>query len=346
MSPKPIVLRLGKFLFAKEAWERLGSKAEIITVPDSTTRETFLAGLKDPNSPLSKVQFITRTFASVKQTGRFDKELCEALPSTCKGIQHMGAGYDQIDVKWFLERGIQVGHVPHAVNEATADDHVFLLLGALRNFSIGNRLLLEGKWADAKGNATAPAAGTPIGHDPQGKIVGVLGLGGIGRTIVDRLKPFGFAKFIYHNRHKLSSDLENGCEYVTFDELLAQSDVISVNIPLNAGTRHILNKEAFGKMKDGVVIVNTARGAVIDEAALIDALKSGKVRSAGLDVFEHEPTVPKELLEMPQVLGLPHMGTHTVETILRMENIVVENVENYFETGKIKNIVPEMQGKF
>lgn len=339
MSAKPTVLRLGKVAYANDAWTKLSKVANVVTIPDSTTREDFLKSLKDPKSDIYKTNIITRTFASVKQTGRFDEEIAQSLPKSVVAVCHLGAGYDQIDTQYFKDRKIQVTNVPEKVNDATADTHVFLLLGALRNFEYGHRNLVAGKWP-----SVGAAGGAPVGNDPEGKVVGVLGMGGIGRTVVKRLQPFGFSKFIYHNRRRVDPELENGCEYVSFDELLAQSDIISVNIPLNKNTRHILDAQAFKKMKDGVVIVNTARGAVIDEAAMIEALKSGKVRSAGLDVFEEEPKVPQELLDMPQVIGLPHMGTNSYETIKHMEEFIVENVEAVIKTGKGLSIVPELQG--
>ncbi|SCW03062.1 LAFE_0G02102g1_1 [Lachancea fermentati] len=337
---KPVVLRLGAIKYAQEAWEELSKIAKVVTIDPSTTRSQFLALCQDPSSEVSKAQVISRTFASVQQTGRFDQELAKVLPSSVVAICHNGAGYDQIDTPFFKEKKIQVSNVPELVNDATADTHVFLLLGALRNFEYGHRLMLEGKWP-----SSGAAAGAPVGHDPAGKTVGVLGLGGIGRSIVERLQPFGFKKFIYHNRNRLSPELENGCEYVSFEELLKQSDVVSINIPLNPHTRHIIDEAAISKMKDGVVIVNTARGAVIDEAALIAALKSGKVRSAGMDVFEHEPQVPQELLDLPNVCAVPHMGTHTVETIKKMEEFVVENVKSVIESGKVLTIVPELKNE-
>ncbi|SCU95314.1 LAMI_0F01970g1_1 [Lachancea mirantina] len=338
--PKPVVLRLGSVDYAQQAWEDLAKVAEVVTVDDSTTRGEFLKSLKDSSNPLSRVQVIARTFASVKNTGRFDKELAAALPSSVVAVCHLGAGYDQIDTAFFEARNIQVSNVPSLVDDATADTHVFLLLGALRNFEWGHRLMLQGKWP-----SSGRAAGAPVGHDPAGKTVGILGLGGIGRTIVERLKPFGFAKYIYHNRKRLDPKLENGCEYVSFDELLKTSDIISINIPLNAHTKHIINQEAIDKMKDGVVIVNTARGAVIDEPVLIAALKSGKVASAGFDVFEHEPQVPQELLDLPNVCAVPHMGTHTVETIKKMEEFLVANVKSVINSGHVISIVPEMKDK-
>lgn len=338
MSIKPIVLRLGKVQHAFTAWEELAKIADVITVPASTTREEFFKLLKDPSSKFSKISVITRTFGSVVNTGLFDKELANALPQSVIAVCHTGAGYDQIDAKAFSERKIQVANIPGIVNDATAVTHVFLLLGALRNYNVGHHNLIDGKWP-----ATGGSAGTPFGHDPTGKIVGTLGLGGIGRAVVSRLQPFGFGKFTYHNRNKLPTELENGCEYVSFDELLRSSDIISINVPLNAATHHIIDADAISKMKDGVVIVNTARGAVIDEKALIAAVKSGKVRAAGLDVFEFEPKVSQELLDLPQIFGLPHMGTLTIETRLLMEEHVVQNALTVIKTGKVKSIVPEIK---
>ena len=173
----------------------------------------------------------------------------------------------------------------------------------------------------------------PLGHDPQGQTLGILGMGGIGRNLKKKADAFDM-KIIYHNRHRLCEKLAGGAEYVGFDELLARSDVLSLNLPLNVSrnprrrrrcnysdsddlwqkhTRHIISTPEFAKMKKGVVIVNTARGAVIDEAALVTALDNGQVRSCGLDVYEEEPKIHPGLIANPHVMLLPHLGTWTVE---------------------------------
>jgi len=228
------------------------------------------------------------------------------------------------------DAGIQVANVPTAVDAATADVNLFLLIGALRNFNLGMMRARQGKFKE----------GVEIGHDPEGKVLGILGMGGIGRTLKQRTDALGMTT-IYHNRKKLPVELEDGAEYVSFDELLAKSDVISLNLPLNKHTRHIISTKEFEKMKDGVVIVNTARGAVIDEAALVDALDSGKVRSAGLDVYEEEPTIHPGLLRNDSVMLVPHMGTHTKETQTKMEEWCIENVRLAVREGRLKSIVPE-----
>lgn len=148
-------------------------------------------------------------------------------------------------------------------------------------------------------------------------------------------------KIIYHNRKPLSPELAGDATYVSFDELLSQSNVISLNLSLNASTRHIIGPNEFEKMKDGVVIVNTARGPLIDEAALVAALKSGKVFSAGLDVFEEEPKVHPGLLNNDKVVILPHMGTSTFETQANMELLVLANLKKAINEGKLLTQVSE-----
>jgi glyoxylate reductase len=148
-------------------------------------------------------------------------------------------------------------------------------------------------------------------------------------------------KIIYHNRKPLSPTLAGDATYVSFDELLSQSDVISLNLSLNASTRHIIGSNEFEKMKDGVVIVNTARGPLIDEAALVAALESGKVFSAGLDVFEEEPKVHAGLLNNDKVVILPHMGTSTFETQANMERLVLTNLKKAINEDKLVTQVSE-----
>jgi glyoxylate reductase len=159
-----------------------------------------------------------------------------------------------------------------------------------------------------------------------------------------RARAFGM-KIAYHNRSRLSPDLEGDATYLSFDELLAQSDVLSLNLSLNAKTRYIISAPEFEKMKDDVVIVNTARGALINERDLVAAVESGKVASAGLDVFENEPAVEEGLLKNPRVVLLPHIGTNTYETQKDMELLVLQNLESGVDKGKLLTLIPEQKGK-
>lgn len=333
------VLLVGEFIYSKQKWSELEEIAEVIQ-SESTTREQFIQDLK---TKYNDITCIARTFYSINETGRFDADLVRHMPKTLKSVSHCGAGYDQVDVEPFTRLGVQVSNVTEPVERPTADVAVFLVLACMRNFLQGRQILMNGEWPS---NGDKEAAGAPLGHTPQGKVVGILGMGGIGRAIRDRLKPFGFDRIVYYNRKQLSPELEKGAEYVTMDELFKQSDVIIIGVPLNAKTRHLIDKEAIQKMKDGVVLVNIARGAIIDEKHLPELIKSGKIGAFGADVFEHEPEVSAELVNLPNVVALPHMGTHSVEALTNMEEWVVCNVETFIKTGKLKTIVPEQQGIF
>ncbi|WYZ35285.1 hypothetical protein EsH8_I_001561 [Colletotrichum jinshuiense] len=332
---KPKVLQLGVIEHAHDTWSDLGDIAEIIK-PKATTRAEFLDECK--SGALDGVVAIYRTFASVKITGRIDAELVAALPSSVGFICHNGAGYDQIDVPACTSRSppILVSNTPTAVDDATADINIWLMLGALRNLNASVLSIREGKW-----RGSPPP---PLGRDPQGKVLGILGMGGIGRNMARKARAFGMS-VRYFNRSRLEAALEDECgaEYVDFETLLKESDVISLNLPLNAHTRHIISTPEFALMKPGVVIVNTARGAVVDEAALVAALDSGRVASAGLDVFENEPEVHPGLLANPNVLIVPHMGTWTIETTVKMEKWAIGNVRRAVAEGKLDSVVPEQR---
>ncbi|KAF2761682.1 glyoxylate reductase [Pseudovirgaria hyperparasitica] len=326
---KAKALLLGQIEHAHDSWNALADYAELVTTK-ARSREEFIKECKEGR--LDGVIVAYRTFDSFATTGLFDQELVDALPSSLKFICHNGAGYDQVKVDACTARGIRVSNVPTAVDDATADVNMFLILGALRGFNVSMIALREGKW---RGQPLPP-----LGHDPEGKTLGILGMGGIGRNLKRKAEAFGM-KVIYHNRSRLSEELSGGAEYVSFDELLGTSDVLSLNLPLNKNTRHIISTPEFKKMKKGVVIVNTARGAVIDEGALVEALDSGHVWSCGLDVYENEPEIHPGLVANPHVMLVPHMGTYTVETQTAMEEWNIGNVRAVLEKGKLNNIVPE-----
>ncbi|KAL7921029.1 D-isomer specific 2-hydroxyacid dehydrogenase [Trichoderma austrokoningii] len=325
------VLLLGKIDHAHAAWSTISAIAEIVQ-PKATNRKDFIAECK--SGALDGVSVAYRTFDSASVTGRIDSELLDAVPKSLKFLCHNGAGYDQIDIPACTAHALHVSNTPTAVDDATADITIWLLLGALRNLPIGIKALRAGKWR-----------GSPLpqlGHDPQGKTLGILGMGGIGRNVAAKARVFGM-RIRYHNRHRLSPELEDGAEYVDLETLYRESDVLSLNLPLNPSTRHSIAAPEFALMKPGVVIVNTARGAVMDEAALVDALDSGKVASVGLDVYENEPEIHPGLLANENVLLVPHMGTWTQETQQKMEEWAIDNVRLAVTEGRLKSIVPEQK---
>lgn len=366
--PRPKVLQLGSVEHAHATWADIGAAADIVT-PASADRASFLA--EAASGAFDGCLVAYRTFGSVSATGRVDAELVASLPASLRFVCHNGAGYDQVDVPACAARGIRVSNVPTAVDDATADAAVFLILGALRNFALAMRNLRRGAWRGSPADGSLP----PLGHDPQGKVLGILGMGGIGRNLAKKALAFGMT-VRYHNRTRLSPEVEaecGGAEYRDFESLLRESDVLSLNLPLKVShllrnttefvcvcvcvwlmrrlnetqqpeTRHIISTPQFDLMKPGVVIVNTARGAVMDEDALVAALDSGKVASVGLDVYENEPEIHQGLLANSSVLLVPHMGTWTVETEAKMEEWTMANVRKALEEGRLLSPVPEQKG--
>ncbi|KAI1505117.1 D-isomer specific 2-hydroxyacid dehydrogenase [Biscogniauxia marginata] len=330
----PTVLLIGDLANADAEWKALGSKYKLLEFRQGTRAE-FLENCR--NGTYESVVGCYRSNNSTSVTGPFDRELVAALPAAWKYIAHNGAGYDNIDVAACSARRIAVSSTPGAVDDATADVAIFLMLGALRNAHEPIAALRAGRW---KGDAR-------IGHDPRGKTLGILGMGGIGRAVARRARPFGL-DVIYHNRRRLDPAVEEtaaaGARYVSFDELLARSDVLSLNLALNAQTRHIVGAPELARAKAGVVVVNTARGALVDEAALAAALESGHVSAVGLDVFENEPEVHPGLLRSPRAFLLPHLGTSTVETQRDMELLVLRNLEAAVDEGRMLTLVSEQKG--
>ncbi|KAF5008339.1 hypothetical protein FDECE_5382 [Fusarium decemcellulare] len=328
---KPKALLLGRLDHAKSSWEALTELADLVR-PEAQTREEFLDECKSGRLD-GVVAICDRAPHSLTVTGKFDDELIQALPMSVKFICHNGAGYDNIDIEACTARDILVSNCPKVVDAATADTAVFLILAALRGFNNGIMAIRNGTW-------TGHVPPLPLGHDPNGKTLGILGLGGIGHNLKKKMEAFGM-KVIYHNRTRLSDDIAEGAEYVSFDDLLARSDVLSLNIPLNSKTQNIVSTKEFNKMKRGIVIVNTARGGVLDEDALVKAIDAGIVWSVGLDVYQSEPNIHPGLVSNPHVCLLPHMGTSTVETKTKMEEWTIGNVRSALETGALVNVVPE-----
>ncbi|TPX09379.1 uncharacterized protein E0L32_009423 [Thyridium curvatum] len=329
------LLMLGPVHHAKAEFEQLTKEFKTIHLT-SGTREQFLDDCAN-GGVYDGVVAISRTADSAAFTGLFDAELITRLPSSVKFISHNGAGYDQINVPECTKRGIQVSNTPDVVNDATADTALLLLLAALRKAWIPQSTIRRGTWDQ----------GRPMGRDPAGLTLGVLGLGGIGVATAKRAAAFGM-KIQYHNRSPRGDLAEHFAagpspQYVGFEELLRTSDVVSVHLPLSPATRHTIGAKEIDMMKQDVVIINTARGPVIDEEALVQGLDSGKVWSAGLDVFEKEPEVHPGLLGNNNVILLPHIGTATVDTRKRMEILVVDNVRSALSQGKLLTQVSEQR---
>ena len=251
---------------------------------------------------------------------KFDKSVLKKL-TKCKVIANYAVGYNNIDLKAAEEFGITVTNTHDILTDATADIAMGLAVAAARNFIAGDKLVREGKF-----NGWGPLL--MLGPEFRGKTFGIIGAGRIGQATARRAVAFG-AKIVYYNRsRKPDFERELNAEKVSLNKLISSSDFISLHLPLTEKTFHILNAENMKNLKKGVVIINTARGEVIDEKELIKLLKNGTVFAAGLDVYENEPKVKKAFLKMDNVVMLPHVGSGTFEARNKMAELTAQNVIN------------------
>jgi len=250
-------------------------------------------------------------------TDRIDSALLDAMPDL-EFVSSMSVGVDHVDVGALTERGIPLGHTPGVLVDTTADAAFALLLAAARRLGEADRFVRQGNWTME--NAWSPDFFT--GKDVSGATLGIIGLGEIGQAVARRAAGFDM-KVLAWNR---SPREVPGVENVSLEELLLRSDFVSLNVALTTETRNLLNAERIAMMKPGAVLVNTARGGLVDEQALGEALSSGHVYAAGFDVFEREP-VPMDnpLLEHSNVVVSPHLGSATTLTRARMADIAAEN---------------------
>jgi glyoxylate reductase len=256
-------------------------------------------------------------------TERFDRALVMRLPPTVRAIATFSVGYDHIDVAAAAERGIVVTNTPEVLTEATADIAMLCLLGASRRAYEGDRLVRERRWGRW---SSVDFLGTGM----QGKTLGIVGMGRIGRAVARRAVPFGLT-VAYHNPTPVADAAAIPAAYEpSLDRLLARSHFLSLHAPANTATRKMVNAATLARLPRGAIVVNTARGGLIDDEALIAALKSGHIAAAGLDVFEGEPAINPGYLALANVFLLPHIGSATVETREAMGHRAVDNLDAFF----------------
>jgi glyoxylate reductase len=253
-------------------------------------------------------------------TERVDGELLDAAGPGLKIVANHAVGFDNIDLAECTRRGVLVTNTPDVLTEATADLAWALILATVRRVAEGDRLL----------RSRTPWIWGPqmmLGHDLHGKALGIVGCGRIGRAVARRAVGFGM-RIVYTDAVRLPAEVERevGVEWREWTELLAEADVVSVHAPLTPETRHLFGADAFRRMKPTAVLVNTARGPIVDEQALADALRGNEIFAAGLDVYEREPAVTEALLDLDNVTLLPHLGSATIETRTAMGLLAVENL--------------------
>lgn len=249
-----------------------------------------------------------------------------ALPDSVGIVATFSVGYDHIDVPAAAARGIIVTNTPDVLTDATADIAMLLILGAARGASWGDRMVRTDTWG-----MWTPTA--PLGVDVTGRRLGVLGMGRIGRAVAKRARGFDM-EIHYHNRSRLSPADEQGAVFhATAEDLLAHCDFLSINCASTAETRGLIDDRRIALMPDGAVVVNSARGDIVDDDALIRALQSGKLTAAGLDVFKGEPDIDPRYRSLENVFLLPHLGSATLGTRDAMGMRAVDNLDAFFAGG-------------
>lgn len=264
--------------------------------------------------------------------GAVDKVLLSKLPNL-EIVSSFGVGYDHINTGDCLAADVMVTHTPDVLTEEVADTALGLMLMTVREFGQAEQWLRQGNWEKKGPYPLTPAT-------LQGRTLGIFGLGRIGKAIAKRAEAFGMT-IHYHGRRK--QDEVAYPYHATLSELAAACDTLMVVAPGGTETHHAVTAQVLEALGPEGIVINVGRGTVIDEAALIAALENGTIHGAGLDVFEHEPKVPEQLLALPRVTVLPHVGSASQATRNAMGQLVVDNLVSWFETGKAVTPVPEMK---
>jgi lactate dehydrogenase-like 2-hydroxyacid dehydrogenase len=313
-------------------------KAEILLI--GAAKPTIVGGLepsfivhklieaKDPEAFLKEIAPRIRGIAVAYTANKIDGAFMSRFPKL-EVVASFGVGYDHVDAKWAGEHGIVVTNTPDVLNEEVADTALGLLLCTLREFPQAERYLRAGKWL--KG-------GYPLTPTLQGRTVGVVGMGRIGKAIGRRLEAFGVS-VVYHSRNP-----QTGVTYKYYPKLVDMArdvDTLMVIVPGGAATRNLINAEVLKALGPNGVLINMARGSVVDEPALIQALKDRTILSAGLDVFVNEPQVPQELIDMDHIVLFPHLGSASIATRQAMDQLVVDNLKAWFAGKAPLTPVPE-----
>ncbi|WP_339781926.1 D-glycerate dehydrogenase [uncultured Thalassospira sp.] len=292
--------------------------------------ELFDSRLNIDDTPMDKAALIE----SVKHadvlvptvTDRIDAAVLAHAGPNLRLIANFGNGIDHVDLQTARQRGITVTNTPDVLTEDTADMTMGLILSVSRRVGEGERLIRSGNW-----NGWGPTL--MLGHRIWGKRLGIVGMGRIGRALARRAKGFGLSVH-YHNRRRVHPDIEQELDatyWESLDQMLAHVDVVSVNCPHTPATYHLLSARRLKLLQSHAILVNTARGEIVDEAALTRMLSNQEIAGAGLDVFEHEPAVNPKLIELNNAVLLPHMGSATIEGRIDMGEKVLINIKTFVD---------------
>ncbi len=297
-------------------------------VVETRMMELFDTRLNLNDRPLAKAELIeavaTADVLVPTVTDRIDADVLEAARHRCRLIANFGTGVDHIDLRAARSAGIVVSNTPGVLTQDTADMTMALILAVARRLTEGERLVRAGGWT-----GWSPTA--MLGHRLHGKRLGIVGMGRIGTALAQRARGFGLS-IHYHNRRPAAAEVAEPLEatyWDSLDQMLARMDIISVNCPHTPGTYHLLSARRLGLLKKEAILVNTARGEIVDEQCLARMLANGAIAGAGLDVYEHEPAISPKLMRLPQVVLLPHMSSATVEGRIDMGRKVIINIRAF-----------------
>ena len=264
-------------------------------------------------------------------TDKIDEKVINSLPSSIKIISNFAVGFGNIDLDAAKKRNIVVTNTPDVLTDATAEIAMLLILGACRRANEGINYVKKENWKWS--------ADFLIGKQLTGSRLGILGMGRIGRAVAKLAKSFGM-EIHYRNRSRLSPEIEMGAKYhESIKSLFSVSDVLSICCPATKETKDIINKETLEYFPSGAIITNVARGDMIDDEAMVQALINRKIYAIGLDVYKGEPKIYKGYLNQPTAFILPHLGSATKNTRTAMANLAIDNIDEFFGTGKCRNIV-------
>lgn len=339
-KPRILYVPCDQAVHHDEAWKTVQEKFDIVTY-DFDTIDQYMDELKKPDH--GKIGYIEAVFRPSWLKGSpyvhhyiFRDEAVRLLPKSVKICVQSGHGYDIVDVDYLTSRNIIFCNSPHSCSRATADIGTLLIINSFRYTTYAEHCVRSGNYYDSQQLAT-------LSDDPEGHTLGIVGLGDIGLLVAKSCQAFGM-KTIYHNRSR-KVDIEKQFPkdsmiyYPDFDAFLAEADCIIILCPYSPATKHLINFETFKKMKKEVRLVNIARGPIVQEAAVIDALERGQLVGAGFDVHEFEPKISEKLLNNYKVTLLPHLGAVSKASWKNFEKRCVDNLVEYFYGDKKPNAI-------
>lgn len=265
-------------------------------------------------------------------TDRIDAGLLKRCPQL-RAVCNIAVGYNNIDLDACRAAGVMATNTPGVLDDATADFTWALILATARRLTEAEAWLRAGQWQGWKLKQF-------LGMDVRGATLGIIGMGRIGQAVAQRARGFDM-KILYFSRHRVAQDIERACNasYATLDEVLTRSDIVTIHTPYSSATHHLIGARELARMKSSAILIHAARGGVVDDAALIDALRSGRIAAAGLDVFENEPRINPEFLKLKNVVLAPHIASATTRTRHRMAMLAAENLVAALTTGKPPNLL-------